>query len=121
MKNRGGHGVACHNVTEKTGLLAGVATVTEEDDLMLITSDGVIIRTPVSGIPTYSRTAGGVIVMRMDEGVRVVNLTRLEREEETIAEIEAAPESETPPAETVTVTEETSEGETADTAEGSEE
>ena len=97
MKNRGGHGVACHNISEKTGLLAGVATVTEEDDLMLITSDGVIIRTPVSGIPTYSRTAGGVIVMRMDEDVRVVNLARLEREEETMKEIEAAPEDEVLP------------------------
>ena len=120
MKNRGGHGVACHNITEKTGLLAGVATVTEEDDLMLITSDGVIIRTPVSGIPTYSRTAGGVIVMRMDEGVRVVNLTRLEREEETIAEIEAAPESEES-AEAVAVTEEAPTEEAGDTAEGGEE
>ena len=97
MKNRGGHGVACHNISEKTGLLTGVATVTEEDDLMLITSDGVIIRTPVSGIPIYSRTAGGVIVMRMEEGVRVVNLTRLEREEETMQEIVESPADEAAP------------------------
>lgn len=92
MKNRGGHGVQCHNISEKTGELAGIAAVTEDDDLMLITSDGVIIRTPASGIPTYSRTAGGVIVMRLEEDVRVVNLARLEKEEETLEEIEAAPE-----------------------------
>ena len=92
MKNRGGHGVQCHNISDKTGELAGIAAVTEDDDLMLITSDGVIIRTPASGIPTYSRTAGGVIVMRLEEDVRVVNLARLEKEEETLEEIEAAPE-----------------------------
>jgi DNA gyrase subunit A len=92
MKNRGGHGVQCHNISEKTGLLAGIASVTEEDDLMLITSDGVIIRTPASGIPTYSRTAGGVIVMRLYDDVKVVNLAPLPKEEDTLEEIEAAPE-----------------------------
>ena len=96
MKNRGGHGVQCHNISEKTGLLAGIVSVTEDDDLMLITSDGVIIRTPAGGIPTYSRTAGGVIVMRLDEDVKVVNLARLEKEEETLEEIAAAPADEQP-------------------------
>ncbi len=97
MKNRGGYGVACHNISEKTGLLAGIVSVEEDDDLMLITSDGVIIRTPASGIPSYSRTAGGVIVMRLDDGVRVVNLARLEREEDTLKEIEEAPADEVLP------------------------
>ncbi len=92
MKNRGGHGVRCHTLSEKTGLLAGVSAVTPSDDLMLITSDGVIIRTPVEGIPSYSRTAGGVIVMRLDEEVRVSSLARLEAEEEIEEEIENAPE-----------------------------
>ena len=95
MRNRGGLGVSCHSISEKTGALTAIASVSEEDDIMLITSAGVIIRTPVAGIPTYSRTAGGVIVMRLDEGVKVVTFTRLEREEDTLREIEAAPADET--------------------------
>ena len=87
MKNRGGMGVSCHAISEKTGALAAVATVSEDDDIMLITSDGVIIRTPVSGIPAYSRTAGGVIVMRLGDGVKVVTFARLESEEEIAEEI----------------------------------
>ncbi len=96
MKNRGGLGVACHNISEKTGNLAAVASVDDGDDIMIITSGGVIIRTPVAGIPTYSRTAGGVIVMRLSADEKVVTFTRLEREERIEAEIEAAPLDEAP-------------------------
>ena len=49
---------------------------------MLITSEGTIIRTPVSSINVYSRTAGGVIVMRLAEGASLIGATRIEREEE---------------------------------------
>ena len=82
MKNRGGSGVICHNLSDKTGLLAGIATVSDEEDLMMITSLGTIIRTPVSDIPTYSRGASGVIVMRLDDGQSIVNFTKVAREEE---------------------------------------
>ena len=87
MKTRGGYGVTCHKLTEKTGLLCGIRTVAEDDDLMMITDSGTIIRTPVSDIPTYSRTAGGVIVMRLGDGVKVVTFARLESEEEIAEEI----------------------------------
>jgi len=93
MKNRGGKGVTCHNINEKTGNLAGIATVSEDDDIMMITNSGTIIRTPVSNIPTYSRTAGGVIVMRLAEGQNIVNFTKVASaadEEAAIAEAEAA-------------------------------
>ena len=90
MKNRGGSGVACHKISEKTGKLASVATVDESDDIMIITNEGIIIRTPVEGIPVYSRTAGGVITMRLDEGCSIVNFARVEKEEE----IEALAEQE---------------------------
>ena len=90
MKNRGGSGVACHKISEKTGKLASVATVDESDDIMIITNEGIIIRTPVAGIPVYSRTAGGVITMRLDEGCTIVNFARVEKEEE----IEALAEQE---------------------------
>lgn len=82
MKNRGGKGVCCHNINEKTGKLAAIITVSDDDDVMLITNDGSIIRTSVSGINVYSRTATGVIVMRLDENSYINNITRLEKSEE---------------------------------------
>ena len=82
MKNRGGKGVCCHKITGKSGKLASIVTVDEADDVMLITSEGTIIRTPVSSINVYSRTAGGVIVMRLAEGASLIGATRIEREEE---------------------------------------
>ena len=86
MKNRGGKGVSCQNINDKTGKLAAIITVADDDDIMLITNDGVIIRTSVSSVNVYSRTAAGVIVMRLDEGSSIINLARLDREED----IEAA-------------------------------
>ncbi len=89
MRSRGGLGVVCHNLTEKTGRLAGIAAVSDEDDLMMITDTGTIIRTPAADIPTYSRSAGGVIVMRLSEGAKLVNFTSVpheEAEEEETAE-----------------------------------
>ena len=80
--NRGGKGVVCHNISDKTGLLAGIAAVDEEEDLMIITNDGNVIRVPVSDIPSYSRTAGGVIVMRMAEETEIVNFAVVESDKE---------------------------------------
>ena len=94
MKNRGGVGVQCHNITEKTGALCGIASVSDEDDLMMITDAGTIIRTPACDIPHYSRTAGGVIMMRLSDGQSLVNFTAVAKEEEdedildTVDEIE---------------------------------
>ena len=86
MKHRGGKGVTCHKISEKTGKLAAIVTVAEDDDIMLITNEGTIIRTSVSGINIYSRTAGGVILMRLDEGCTINNVARLDRQEEIEAE-----------------------------------
>ena len=82
MKNRGGRGVACHKISDKTGKLAAVITVADDDDIMLITNEGTIIRTPVDSINVYSRTATGVISMRLAEGAYIINATRLEKQEE---------------------------------------
>ena len=86
MKHRGGKGVTCHNITEKTGNLATVITVADDDDIMLITNEGTIIRTNVSGINIYSRTATGVIIMRLNEGNTINNVARLEKAEEIEAQ-----------------------------------
>ena len=86
MKHRGGKGVTCHNITEKTGKLATVITVAEDDDIMIITDEGTIIRMNVSDINVYSRTAGGVILMRVGEDTVINNVARLEKAEEIEAE-----------------------------------
>ena len=86
MKNRGGSGVACHKMTDKTGRLASVAAVSEDDDILLITDEGTMIRTSVASIPVHSRATGGVIVMRLSEEAKIVTFARVEKEEE-IAEI----------------------------------
>jgi DNA gyrase subunit A len=88
MKNRGGFGVICHNISEKTGSLCGIATVSDDDDLMMITDSGTIIRTPVADIPTYSRSAGGVIVMRLGEGQKLVNFTSVPHEDTEQEDVE---------------------------------
>ena len=82
MKHRGGRGVCCQNINEKTGKLAAIIAVYEDDDIMLITNEGTIIRTSVSGINVYSRTATGVIVMRLADGSTINNIARLEKSEE---------------------------------------
>ncbi len=92
MKNRGGMGVTCHHLTEKTGLLCGIRSVSDEDDIMMITDSGTIVRTPVSEIPSYSRTAGGVILMRLGEGQSLVNFTAVAHEEPE-EEVEGADEA----------------------------
>ena len=73
VKGRGIKGMTCHKVSEKTGKLCSVSAATEEDDVMLITNQGTIIRTPIADIPVYSRIAAGVIVMRLNEGAMIVN------------------------------------------------
>ena len=86
MKNRGGKGVVCHNITEKTGKLSSIIAVCPDDDIMLITNEGTIIRTSVESINIYSRGATGVILMRLDEGCKINNVARLEKQEEIESE-----------------------------------
>ena len=87
MLHRGGFGVTCHRLSDKTGKLCGIAGVSDDDDLMMITDGGTIIRTPVAGIPTYSRTAGGVIVMRLGDGQKLANFTKVAKEAEGEEEV----------------------------------
>ena len=81
MANRGGFGVRCQNITEKTGLLTGIAAVSEDEDIMMITDQGTIIRTPASDISILSRSASGVIVMRLPGEQYVANFTVVAKEE----------------------------------------
>ena len=89
MKNRGGMGVTCHKLNEKTGKLVGIATVSEDEDIMLITHGGTIIRVRAADISTYSRTASGVTVMRTRDD-SVVSFTVVPAQETDEAEGEPA-------------------------------
>lgn len=86
---RGGRGLCCHKLGEKTGALAGIRIVPEDYEIMLITDGGVIIRTRVSEIPVYGRSASGVRVMRLDGESRVVRFAVVDPAAE--AEESAAP------------------------------
>ncbi len=77
VQNRGGKGVLTYRVTDKTGLLVGAMSVSEDDDLLLISSDGTIIRMHVDGISILSRVTQGVTLMRTSEENRVMSLTRI--------------------------------------------
>ena len=77
-QGRGGKGLKNYNITPKTGSVAGCRVVAETDDLMVIENGGVIIRTPVSNINIYKRDVQGVIVMRIEEGNKVVSIERVE-------------------------------------------
>ncbi len=82
IHNRGGKGVTCHKASDKLGMLAGIDVVSDEDDVMLITNTGMIIRTRVSEISVYSRTAAGVRVMRIGEDMKIMSFTRVDKQEE---------------------------------------
>lgn len=88
--NRGGKGVVCHNVTDKTGPVAGIAAVDENEDVMLVTDAGVIIRTPVCDIRTCGRASQGVIIMRMEENAKITRFA-------VVPETELADEAEEVP------------------------
>ncbi len=93
--HRGGSGVTAHNLTEKTGKLAAIKVVTAEDDVMMITSGGVIIRMNAGTIRECGRASQGVILMRLSEDVKVISVARTAKEEEDEYEAGAAEPEET--------------------------
>ena len=93
VQHRGGRGVRCHKLSEKTGALASIRAVTEDEDLIVISSDGIIIRVRISDIPVYGRASGGVRIMRLSDGVCVVNTATVDSaENEEVSKIEIDPE-----------------------------
>ena len=80
-KGRGGKGIKTANITEKNGNLAGIVTVSGDEDIMVITDTGVIIRTAVANISQTGRATQGVKVMRMDDSARIVTFALVEPEE----------------------------------------
>ena len=90
-QQRGGKGLKNYNITAKTGRIAGVAIMDDEDDVMLIENGGVLIRMAAADINVYKRDTQGVILMRVEAGNRVISVDRVDREpEETADEHEEA-------------------------------
>ena len=82
VQSRGGKGMKNYRLTEKTGAVAGAVVVDEKDDILLIESGGVVLRTPVENISVYGRDTQGVIIMRIEENNRVIAVQRTDAAED---------------------------------------
>ncbi len=92
VQARGGKGILNYNLTDKTGDVAGIKVVKPDEDIILISSDGVIIRMDADDIQVYSRVTQGVKVMKLAQDVRVIALSKTAKEEESDEEIEEVTE-----------------------------
>mgnify|MGYP002242166676 FL=1 len=86
-QNRGGKGVKCYKITEKTGNVVGVKAVNDDNEIMMITTEGIIIRTAVDSISILGRNTSGVKVMNVGENVEVASIAKV-REEKLEDEME---------------------------------
>ena len=93
-KGRGGKGIKTANVADKNGPLAGLMTVKGDEDLMIITNTGVMIRTSVANISQTGRSTMGVKVMRLDQDAQIVTFTTVQADEKDESETETETESE---------------------------
>ncbi len=89
IQSRGGKGISNYAISEQTGLVAAAKFVRDEDDILLMTSGGVIMRTAVNEINILGRSTKGVIVTRLPEDVHVIGVSRVDTEEEKAAEANA--------------------------------
>ena len=94
VHGRGGLGIKNYNVTDKTGKIADVLVVNDEDDILVITDDGTIIRMSAANISLLSRATQGVRIMRIMDGSRVICIEKTDREEEAAEETEAETDGE---------------------------
>ena len=98
VQNRGGKGVKCYNITEKTGSLIGFKSVNDDNEIMMITTEGIIIQIRVNEISVLKRITSGVKLINLDEGVNVAQVALVQREiptpeyEEELAEEEFSEE-----------------------------
>ncbi len=77
VQNRGGKGVKCYKITEKTGNVVGIKAVNDENEIMMITTEGIIIQIRMQNISTLSRITSGVKLMDMEEGVRIAKIAKV--------------------------------------------
>lgn len=96
VKGRGGKGIKVMNITDRTGKLAGLTAINGDEDIMVITDTGVVIRTSVDNISQTGRAAQGVKIMRLDDDAQIVTfaLVEPEQEDEELSETEIASNTE---------------------------
>jgi DNA gyrase subunit A len=82
ITNRGGKGVKTINITEKTGKLVAIKSVTDSDDLMIITADGITIRMAVNSVRLMGRTAQGVKLINLRENSTIASVASVSKNEE---------------------------------------
>jgi len=84
VQNRGGKGILTMHITDKTGYLVGLKMVREDEDLMIINSNGIIIRIKIKDISVVGRNTQGVMLMRMDENESVMSVAKVENDEDDV-------------------------------------
>ena len=88
-QNRGGKGVKCYKITEKSGNLIGVKAVGVDDEVMLITTEGIIIRIKVSGTALLGRVTSGVKLINLKDDVTVASIAKVKEDKSLMGESEA--------------------------------
>ena len=96
-QSRGGKGVKCYKTTEKTGNLVGAKMVIEENEVLLITTEGIMIRTSVDMISVLGRNTSGVKVMNLEEGIKVASFTKVKNDDSQNEENSSESETEEQP------------------------
>jgi DNA gyrase subunit A len=86
IQARGGKGIHNYKLSDKTGKVVGIRTVSEDEDLMLISSDGIIIRMAAKDVSLIGRATQGVRLMKLADNIRIVNLATTEKEEDEAIE-----------------------------------
>ena len=87
-QNRGGKGVKCYKITDKTGNIVGCKAVNQEDEMMLINTEGIIIRIKVNDTALLGRITSGVKLINVDEGVTVASIAKVRKEDMIMEESE---------------------------------
>ena len=77
VQNRGGKGVKCYKITEKTGNVVGIKAVSDENEIMMITTEGIIIQLRMQDVSTLSRITSGVKLMDLEEGVKIAKIAKV--------------------------------------------
>ena len=110
-QNRGGKGIRCYKITDKTGDLIGVKAVNDEDEIMMITTEGIIIRMEVSDISVIGRSTSGVKLVNMEDGITVASVAKVKEEDLMDQEERSAADSDDGESEAVPEVSESSEDE----------
>ena len=90
VQNRGGKGVKCYKITEKTGDIIGIKAVNDDNEIMMITTGGIIIRMKVDGISILGRVTSGVKLINMTEDVTVASIAKVREDKSLMEEIDNA-------------------------------